>query len=59
MAQALPGEEADPLVLRADVALYVAKKLGKKVDELTEEERKEAWNQYNNACMTDYDLLTS
>ena len=29
VAQALPGEEADPLVLRADVALYVAKKLGK------------------------------
>ena len=29
VAQALPGEEADPLVLRADVALYVAKKRGK------------------------------
>ena len=29
VAQALPGEEADPLVLRADVALYVAKKSGK------------------------------
>lgn len=29
VAQALPGEEADPLVLRADVALYTAKKLGK------------------------------
>ena len=29
VAQARPGEEADPLVLRADVALYVAKKLGK------------------------------
>ena len=26
---ALPGEEADPLILRADVALYTAKKLGK------------------------------
>ena len=29
VAQALPGEEADPLILRADVALYVSKKLGK------------------------------
>ena len=29
VAQAMPGEEMDPLVLRADVALYVAKKLGK------------------------------
>lgn len=29
VAQALPGEEVDPLILRADVALYVAKKLGK------------------------------
>ncbi len=29
VAQAQPGEEADPLVLRADVALYVAKKSGK------------------------------
>ena len=29
VAQALPGEDADPLVLRADVALYTAKKLGK------------------------------
>ncbi|MBO4419385.1 MAG: diguanylate cyclase [Oscillospiraceae bacterium] len=29
VAQALPGEESDPLVLRADVALYVAKKSGK------------------------------
>ena len=29
VARALPGEEPDPLVLRADVALYVAKKLGK------------------------------
>lgn len=29
VAQALPGEKADPLILRADVALYVAKKLGK------------------------------
>ena len=29
VAQALPGEESDPLVLRADVALYIAKKSGK------------------------------
>jgi len=29
VAQAMPGEEVDPLILRADVALYVAKKLGK------------------------------
>ena len=29
VAQALPGEDVDPLILRADVALYVAKKLGK------------------------------
>ena len=29
VAQALPDEEMDPLILRADVALYVAKKLGK------------------------------
>ena len=29
VAQAQPGEEADPLVLRADVALYTAKKSGK------------------------------
>lgn len=29
VAQALPGEAVDPLILRADVALYVAKKLGK------------------------------
>ena len=29
VAQALPGEEADPLIMRADVALYTAKKLGK------------------------------
>ena len=29
VARVLPGEEADPLILRADVALYVAKKLGK------------------------------
>ena len=29
VAQAQPGEEADPLVLRADVALYIAKKSGK------------------------------
>ncbi len=29
VAQALPGEEPDPLILRADVALYIAKKLGK------------------------------
>ena len=29
VAQAMPGEEADPLIIRADVALYVAKKLGK------------------------------
>ena len=29
VAQALIGEEVDPLILRADVALYTAKKLGK------------------------------
>ena len=29
VAQAMPGEAVDPLILRADVALYVAKKLGK------------------------------
>ena len=29
VAQALIGEEVDPLILRADVALYVSKKLGK------------------------------
>lgn len=29
VAQAMPGEGPDPLVLRADVALYTAKKLGK------------------------------
>ena len=29
VAQAMPGEEVDPLILRADVALYVAKKRGK------------------------------
>ena len=29
VAQAMPGEEADPLIMRADVALYVAKKSGK------------------------------
>ena len=29
VAQALPGEEADPMIMRADVALYTAKKLGK------------------------------
>lgn len=29
VAQALPGEEVDPLILRADVALYIAKKSGK------------------------------
>ena len=28
VAQALPGEEVDPLILRADVALYIAKKSG-------------------------------
>ena len=29
VAQALPGEEADTMIMRADVALYTAKKLGK------------------------------
>lgn len=29
VAQAMPGEEADPMIMRADVALYTAKKLGK------------------------------
>jgi PleD family two-component response regulator len=29
VAQALPGEEADHMIMRADVALYTAKKLGK------------------------------
>ena len=29
VAQALPGEEVDPMILRADMALYTAKKLGK------------------------------
>lgn len=29
VAQAMPDEAVDPLILRADVALYVAKKLGK------------------------------
>ena len=29
VAQALPGEDADPMIMRADVALYTAKKLGK------------------------------
>ena len=29
VAQALPGEEADPLILRADEALYAAKNHGK------------------------------
>lgn len=36
VAQAMPGEEADPLTLRADVALYVAKKLGKNRVSLSE-----------------------
>jgi diguanylate cyclase (GGDEF)-like protein len=29
VAQALPGEQADPMIIRADVALYTAKKHGK------------------------------
>ena len=54
-------KDCQPTVLTAENSVYepMAKELGKKVDELTEEERKEAWSRYDSACMTDYDLLTS
>ena len=42
VAQARPGEEADPLVLRADVALYVAKKLGKNRVHCSEEKEQKS-----------------
>ncbi len=36
-----------------------AKRLGKKVEDLTEKEKQEAWDDHDKACMTDYDMLTS
>lgn len=42
VAQAMPGEEVDPLILRADVALYVAKKLGKNRVQRSESKEEQA-----------------
>lgn len=54
-------KDCQPTVLTADNAVLepMARQLGKKVEDLTQEEIKEAWERYDNACLTDYDLLTS
>ncbi len=36
-----------------------AKHLDKKVEDLTKEEKQAAWDNYDNACWTEYDLATS
>ena len=61
LMQFAPKEVRDESVLTAQNAVYapMAKELNKKVEELTEAEKAEAWARWDKSCNTDYDLMTS
>ena len=61
LMQFAPKEVREDSVLTAQKAVYepMAKELHKKVEELTEAEKAEAWARWDKSCNTDYDLMTS
>ena len=59
LMQYAPKDCQPTVISKESILKDAAKRLGKKVSELSEEEKSEEMEAYNRACMTDYDLLTS